>query len=214
MNQENLQKIEKRTVSYWFEDGVYDIVIGIGFVILGLSYFALAAVQEIDWLANLSGLIQIVLLVAVFFLLGKVVKKIKQSVVYPRTGEVVYRQRPPSIRFMRGMRAGVMSFLVAAVFTFFALAPSMHQVLPAIVGALFGIAFMILGWRVGVVRYFIIGAGSFITGGIISLLNHPFINQTGILFVAIGLIMAVAGGIALALYLKNNPLESDRQEQE
>ncbi len=214
MNQENLQKIEKRTVSYWFEDGAYDIVIGIGFVILGISYFALAAVQEIDWLENLSGLIQIVLLVTIFFLLGKVVRKIKQSVVYPRTGEVVYRQRPPSIRFMRSIRAGVMSFLVAAVFTFFALAPSMHQVLSAIVGALFGVAFMILGWRVGVVRYFIIGAGSFISGGIISLLSHPFINQTGILFVAIGLIMAVAGGVALVLYLKNNPLESDRQEQE
>ncbi len=213
MNQKELQNVEKRTVGYWFEDGVFDIVIGAGFALLGLSYFAVEAIQPISWLAEVAGLIQIVLLLLVFFFLGKVVKKIKERVVYPRTGQVVYKQRSRSERFLRGMRSGVLSFLFAAAFSIFALAPNMHQVLPAIMGGLFAVAFMILGWRVGVMRYFITGGGIFIAGLGVSLLNSPFINQTGILFVAVGLVLAATGLAGLISYLRQNPLDAIEQGQ-
>lgn len=212
MDQKDLQKIEKRTTSYWFEDGVFDIVVGFGLALLGLSYFVVEALQPISWLANVAGLLQVILMMAVFFLLNRVVVKIKEHIVYPRTGEVRYNKRPRSERFKRALRSGALSFLFAAAFSIFALAPKMHQVLPAIVGGLFAFSFLLLGMKVGVMRYYIIGTGVFVAGLLVSLLPSGFINQTGVMFLAIGLIMALAGGIGLWTYIKNNPVGSDNGE--
>jgi len=195
MDQKDLQKIEKRTTSYWFEDGVFDIVVGFGLALLGLSYFVVEALQYISWLASVAGLLQVILMMAVFFLLNRVVVKIKEHIVYPRTGEVRYNKRPRSERFKRALRSGALSFLFAAAFSIFALAPKMHQVLPAIVGGLFAFSFFV-----------------FVAGLLVSLLPSGFINQTGVMFLAIGLIMALAGGIGLWTYIKNNPVGSDNGE--
>jgi len=212
MDQKDLQKIEKRTTGYWFEDGVFDIVIGFGLAFLGLSYFAVEALQPIPWLASVAGLLQVILMMSVFFLLNRVVLRIKEKLVYPRTGEIRYRQRPKSQRLKQGMRSAALSFFFAAAFSVFALAPRMHQILPAIVGGLFGFAFTLLALRVGVVRYFFVAAGVFVAGLGVSMLQAGFVNQTGVLFLIMGLIMMVAGGVGLLIYLKNNPLDAGDQE--
>jgi uncharacterized membrane protein YjjP (DUF1212 family) len=184
----------------------------LGLVVLGVSYFAVGALQNVSWLTEFAGLIQIVIVMVIFFSLSRIVRAIKEKVVYPRTGEVVYRQRSRSERFKRALRSAVVSFFFAAAFAIFALAPKMSQLLPAIVGGLFGISFMILGWRVNVLRYFFVGAGAFAAGLIIALLTDPFMNQTGLLFSAIGGIMALGGVISLWIYLKRNPLQSEDWE--
>lgn len=212
MDQKDLQKIEKRTTSYWFEDGVFDIVVGFGLALLGLSYFAVEALQPVSWLASVAGLLQVILLMIVFFLLNRVVVKIKEQIVYPRTGEVKYQKRPGSERFKRALRSAVLSFLFAAAFSIFALAPKMHQVLPAIVGGLFAFSFLLLGLKVAVMRYYFIGVGVFVAGLLVSLLPTGFINQTGLMFLAIGLIMVLAGGVGLWIYIKNNPIEPGNGE--
>jgi hypothetical protein len=212
MDQKDLKKIEQRTTSYWFEDGVFDIVVGFGLALLGLSYFAVEALQPVSWLASVAGLLQVILMMAVFFLLNRVVVKIKERIVYPRTGEIKYHARPRSERLKRGLRSGVLSFLFAAAFSIFALAPKMHQILPAIVGGLFAFSFFLLGLKVAVMRYYFIGVIVFVAGLMVSLLPTGFINQTGLLFLAIGLIMALAGGVGLWIYIKNNPIDPGNEE--
>lgn len=202
MDQKDLQKIEKRTAGYWFEDGVLDIVVGFGLALLGASYFAVQALQPVERLAEIAGLLQVILLVAVFFLLNRVVLRIKEKLVYPRAGEVRYRQRAKSQRLKQSMRSAVLSFFFAASFAVFALAPRMHQILPAIVGGLFGFAFSLLALRVGVVRYFFVGAGVFVAGLVVSMLQAGLVNQTGVFFLSMGLIMMIAGGVGLLLYMK------------
>lgn len=207
MNQD-LRTVEKRTLSYWFEDGIWDISFGLALLVMGLFYVLIAVLRLEGTLGMVLPMVQMALIITVFLFIGRLVKFLKERITYPRTGQLVYRKPSNPQRMMRLLRSALFGALFAALMAVVASLPSMHDRTSAIAGGLLGLASFFLGLRFGILRYYFIGLVTILAGLGISLVRGSFINMTGFFFCVLGLIWMAAGGLALWRYLRSTQLSS------
>jgi len=94
----------RRAVSYWFSDGLEEIVLGIGFLIAAAAAFLWGAyapaAARLAWLAVLA------VVVCCLALKRRIVGALKSRITYPRTG---YAQPPEEIERLAGEFLTVLS---------------------------------------------------------------------------------------------------------
>ncbi len=203
---------ERQTRRYWTEDGLAEVVLGVGFVglagLLWLSNRAGAAQ------ARLWGVVQAGYILAFAWGSSVMVQRFKWRLTYPRTGYLAYpRQR---------WRRRVARFIaVAAVLAVVALvgpaaverAPALY--LAALTVGLVGL-YVGLAWSQGWAR----GAGyalvALVSGGAALAwwrlpLLHGWILSGGLHFVALGVAQTLGGGWALGRYLRrySRPIDEE-----
>ncbi len=194
----HLHQAQRRTVQYWFEDGLAELVIGGSFFLMGLSFALIGAVAR----PRLLTLLPPALMLG-FVLAGpRLIKKGKERLVYPRTGYVSFARPPRRRRFL----APVVGLVTASLFiALVGRRPSLEVWVPAILGLIMAGAFLRMNRSAQLDRLSFLAGVSALTGLAISLRGDSGNLAGGIYFAIIGLIMTTGGAFALRRYLRLAP---------
>lgn len=202
MNQTNLETARKRTERYWYEDGIWEI--GFGLINLLLAgYFALARwVLSGQLPAPVLVVLQLAVLLAIFGVMGRLVRYLKERITYPRTGYVAYRRGPLKARARRILLIGLVSGGVAAGLALLSNASALRSYTTLISGVVISAMLVYLGARYDLLRMYGQAALTLAISLSISLLPVGEEAARSLFFGGYGLIFLISGSLVLAGYLR------------
>lgn len=206
MNDQQIQKIIRKTHRAWFEDGIWEISFSLAILIIAL-YNWLAIWLDLEtrleiWLP----LLQIVVFLGAFLLVRWVVDRLKARFSFPRTGYVAFRRESKSGIGRRIVLGAGIGALVGATVVVAGLASNLRAVVPAVIGLVFGLTTGYLTWRFSLYRFAVIGILTLALG--VALAFTAPDNEVGsaILISGFGVLLLLSGCIALWRYVKRYPL--------
>jgi hypothetical protein len=193
---DKIDDIVKQTYRYYYEDGLVEMAVGLLFIACGLVLFAWQGIGS----SPLVTLLLVVGLPAVViggaFLVKRLVQNLKRRVTYPRTGYVAYRRgEPTNSRWF--LLAGVLVLIVASFFL-----PDILNQMQAVVGALLAIILSILGYRLGIWRFYLLGVAALFIGIATAVFLDDELVGAALTFAASGLLLFLSGGLVFLSYLR------------
>jgi hypothetical protein len=198
---DEFKKISQRSMSYWFEDGLSEIIVGILFLLLGLSFFIEGLADPGTLIRRASGITGFVLLVFGVWTVRPIIRKLKERVTYPRTGYVSYRRTKPT-RKGRAVSYLLTLVIILIVVGIITSAPDKTlDWLPMFEGVIIGGFLLFIGYRTLIYRFFALGSLSVILGTILSVSGVGNLVGMGILFMVLGTAVILSGGYRLRTYL-------------
>lgn len=215
MNKETMQMIEQRAQRYWYEDGIWEIGFGLINLLLGIFFLLTSRVNWVGPLALVMVALQLGVFLGAFWLIGKVVRLLKERITYPRTGYVAYRRRPASARARQVVLAAAISAGIGGLTAVLATLESTENRMPMVTGLFLALALVFLGRRFSLQRMYIQAALVLLLGFGIS--QGPFTMDisTGAFFSGFGLLMMISGVIVLIGYLRRTaPADGDIPDYE
>jgi len=200
----DIDKIEKRAVRSFYDDGLVEIALGLVVLLLGGYFFAQAAIPEgSPFNAALSVLFVLVILSS-GFLVNRFIRFFKRRITYPRTGFVAFKKKEqsPKRRLAAGIVGGIIGASLAALYT---LSPSLKALFPALNGLLFAVAVLLFANKVGLVRFYVLAAASALIGVAVSAAGVGEIKGISLFYALFGGSLIVSGLAALVVYLRRSP---------
>ena len=195
-----IKKITKRPVQYWFEDGLGELMTGSLFSLMGL-FFLIQGWTTDSTLGYLAGILGMVAIGAGPWLSRYVLKKLKEKVIYPRTGYVKF----PTIKRTRRILTGVIALTVSTGLV--VLVSQYEDVLnwlPMIEGVAVGAMLYYQAIQVGLIRLYIEALSSILLGAGIAILGQGDMLGSGLYFLSFGIILVIGGGFTLIRYLRKS----------
>lgn len=205
----DIEKIERRTVQSFYDDGLTEIAVGLIFLLLGGYIFGQAAVPEgSPWNAALSVLFVLVIISSGFFV-NRFVRFFKRRITYPRTGYVAYKKKAhgPKRRWAAAIAGGIIALVLSALF---ALAPSAKALLPALNGLLLAVAVLLFANKVGLIRFYILSAASAVIGFAVTAAGVGGTKGVSLDDGLFGAALVISGLATLVAYLRKSP-RADRE---
>ena len=200
-NDVNLNKLTKRPFQYWFEDGIGEFVMGILYFLIGINFYIQATIRSPQIKAIIS-------LVSVFIIGGgviitrKIIGRIKEHIIYPRTGYVSYPKHPSKAKIV----ISIVSLVALAVFALFLRkSTSAFDWTPIVISIICGLLMLYQAIQTSILRLYIESILAIFLGIVIAFLDMGEIFSSGIFFISFGLVLIVGGGCAFVYYLKNAP---------
>ena len=205
----DIEKIEKRTVQSFYEDGLSEIALGAILLLLGGYFFAEAVVPEGSALRSELSLLFVLVIVSAGFLVNRILRVLKRRITYPRTGYVAFKKKEPSPkrRAATMIVAGIISASLAALY---GLSPSLRALFPAVNGLLFAVAVLLFANKVGLVRFYVLAAASAVIGLAVTAAGIGDIKGIGFFYMLYGAALIVSGLATLVVYLRKSP-RADRE---
>lgn len=200
----DIEKIEKRTVRSFYEDGLTEIALGVILLLLGGYFFAQAAVPEHSALGNVLSVLFVLVIASAGFLVNRVLRFLKRRITYPRTGYVAFKRkdRGPA----RRVAAGATGMVIAASFVaLYSLAPSFKVLLPGLNGLLLAVVFLLFAVRIGLARIYVLAGASAAIGVGISAAGIGDVKGISLYYGLFGAALLLTGLAALVVYLRRNP---------
>lgn len=201
MNQ-SIDDVMRRTYRYYYEDGLAETAVGILFFIIGLALLGWLTIQSSPILGIMMVILSILLIFGGTLFVQKVLPSLKERLVYPRTGKVVYRreEQEPTKRTNRWLM-----LLMLAVFVLAMLLPERFNQMALLEGVLLGVLFVYLGYRVKVNRFYLLGGAALLVALASMMLFSDDIRSSAFTFGGTGLILLISGLIVLVRYLRRYP---------
>jgi len=200
----DIEKIEKRTVQSFYEDGLGEIALGPILLLLGGVFFATTVVPERSTIYQVLGVLSMLVVLSAALLTGRVVRFLKRRITYPRTGYVAFkkRERSPKRRAAAMIVAGIIGASVAALYGF---SPSVNTLFPAVNGLLFAVAVFFFAHKVGLTRFYVLAAASAVIGIAIAAAGIGDIKGIGFFYLLYGVAIIISGVTTLVVYLRRSP---------
>ena len=198
MNQK-IEDVMRQTYRYYYEDGLVETAVGILFFVIGLALLGWLTIQSNPALGIVMVILSVLLIFGGTLFVQKVIPSLKDRLVHPRTGKVVYRQEKPR-QSSRWILYAVLAILVIALFL-----PERFNQMAFMEGGLLGAIFIYLGHRVSLSRFYWLGGAAILIGVAAVLLFTNDISGSAFTFGGTGLILLVSGLIVLSRYLRRNP---------
>lgn len=192
-------KTQRRTLSYWFIDGIPDMVGGVALAFVG-AFLYLGAITGKELFSNIA-LFSMILL---FPLTAKLVQWLKSRITYPRTGFVKYPEPSGKRRGAAAMIAVVVAaglVIVASITKDTLLDSDISGVILASIGIAIAVAFVVRAIKMGMPRFYV---EAFVTAGIsvwVLVAKVSFVLGIGVLWIGLGIVSTITGTIALVEYL-------------
>jgi hypothetical protein len=198
MNQD-IDDVMRRTYRYYYEDGLVETAVGILFFVIGLALLGWHTIELNPALGIGMVILSVLLIFGSTLFVQKVIPRLKERLVHPRTGTVVYRQEEPK-RSSRLILFVVMVVIMLGIFL-----PERFNQLALLEGTLLGVVLIYLGRRVGLNRFYLLGGAALLVGLVAMMLFSSDISSSAFTFGGIGLILLVSGLIAFTRYLRRHP---------
>jgi len=196
-----IEEIRKRTMRYYYEDGLVEIAVGLQFFVIGAVLWVIE-----DWLEG--GAYALVMSFGLFLLIWTgargvkfLVTNMKERITYPRTGAVEYSGQPDPRRWRI-----VIAMAVLVMINFFL--PAGLIKIPMMMSTILAVILLFLGSRVGLKRMQITAILPLLAGAMSMSVNWSEVRGAGFVFIVAGLPLALIGLIVLRNYLQNNPVEN------
>jgi MFS family permease len=205
---ENLEKIERRTIQYFFNDGLTEIALGLFFLLFGAYFFGQTVLPKDSALAQVLDVSLVLIIVAAGFLLGRFIGFLKNRLTYPRTGYVAYKKKPasPSRKRIAAIIAAVIAVALSALT---AAAPSFRLWLPALNGFLLGFVVFLFWRRTGVFRFLVLAGVSALVGIGVALAGVADIMGVSLYYALFGAAILISGLLAFAGYWRRSRTEPE-----
>lgn len=202
---DSIERIERRTYRYWYEDGLADLATGWVFGMVGI-FFLIQALAPAGPLTAISALVLPVVVIAGTLMARRAVSGLKARITYPRTGFVAYRKPKRNRRWLTGLVGGIMAMLV----TLFArLGPGAQAWIPMLTGLVIGAAFLYIGQRFNLTRYHALAAVSALAGAAGSIIAPDETAGSAAFFLTIALGLLIGGGLTLWAYLRRTGVSDE-----
>jgi hypothetical protein len=202
MNQQ-IEQISKRTLRYFYEDGLPEIGAGLILGLLGIYFYIQATQPEGSALRAItdSGLI-LVIIIGGFFI-RRLVTRAKTRITYPRTGYVEYHQDRLRNRRPRILALAAIAMTVAVMVVFIGGLLRETAWMPVFTGFFFSaITIFIMIPRVGLTRWYILAAISALLGIGLGLSGIDNTLGLGAFYPGLGLCTTMSGILVLIHYLR------------
>jgi hypothetical protein len=189
----------KQTHRYFYDDGLVEIGVGLLMLVVGSVLLAWQSVTS----SVLRSAILVVILPAMILggtiLVRRFVQKAKERVTYARTGYVSYRQGEPS--HSRWYLLVALLLLVGLML----LLPESFSRTQFAVGYFLATFLVLLGYRLGIRRFYAIGAGAFLIGLTATITLVDEVEGTGLIIAGAGLLLLLSGALTFWFYLRRHP---------
>jgi hypothetical protein len=204
---DQIDQVMRRAQRYWHIDGMTEIAFAWVCFILGIYFYLSATLPQGTLLSTLLDSSLIIILLAGGFLGNKLVNYVKQRVIYPRTGYVSYRRKSGANRWV----AGILALLIGAtVGGLMVTIPASFAWMPALTGFFLSIPLLILGYRSGSWRFYLLCLISLIAGMGLSITGHGNILGLSYYYLIFCFALFISGGLTFRNYLlTTTPLEEN-----
>jgi hypothetical protein len=196
-----LNKAVQRTQRYWHVDGLTEIAFGGICLMLGAYFYLEAVVPKGIPLANLLDAGFLLLILAGSLLAGRFVNAVKTRLTYPRTGYVAYRKAGPYRRWISAALGMLIAFLASALLVS---SPGSLDRMPAITGLILGAVLLYFGYKVGLMRFYVLSFVSLLAGFGLAFSGTGDQLGLAVFYGLISLALLISGGMTLRTYLKEN----------
>jgi hypothetical protein len=191
-----LDSISRRPLRYWSQDGIHDLFFGALLLLFGVIQWGMYARQP------LLVVLPLLLALVVSGPIGKkLVVRVKERLVFPRTGAIELRQsKPPRMAFVAAVVATLLLWQV-----FILLSGTLYRWGPMSFALIFGAMFIWTSQRLGLRRHLVVGVIT-LGFGIALGVAAPH-DQLGfiVFFLGLGTLQVLSGAIALAAFLHSAP---------
>lgn len=205
-----IQNLTRRTYQYWYNDGLTELAAGVLILAIGLINLVQALLNS-ETLNQVALILQPLVLVGGYFALNGIVKPLKERYVYPRTGYVAYRQPEGKRRHLLRMVAVVLAMIIAMTAALL-LRVVKEAWLPAFVGLFLALLMTYLGFKLGLVRFFIIASFTVLLGLAAAYLQLNDLYAKAFIYSGFGLALVVSGGLTLWHYFRSTQPPVSGQE--
>ena len=205
----DIEKIEKRTVQSFYDDGLNEIVLGLIFVLLGGYFFAQAAIPEGSPFNAALSVLFVFVIISSGFLVNRFIRFFKRRITYPRTGYVAFKKKEPSPK-RRAATMIVAGIIAASLSALYTLSPSLKALFPALNGLLFAVAVLLIANKIGLVRFYVLAAASAVIGVAVTAAGVGDIKGVSLYYGLFGAAVTVSGLATLVVYLRKSP-RADRE---
>jgi hypothetical protein len=206
MDDRTINLAAKRTLQYWFVDGIVELVLGALLLLLALYFGVIAILPEDSNLGSLLLAALLLVLVVVGVVKQKLIGLLKERLTYPRTGYVAYPRQDKKRRGLTVLYTIGIGMLVAVLF---ASTPASLAWIPAVSGWLIGAYWLYQGHRLGLLRFYALAGISAVTGTAITLAGLGEARGLPLFYAVIGLASLVTGGFTLWAYLRQATVQPD-----
>lgn len=197
-----------RSIQYWFEDGIVEIVMGGMLLLLGI-YFYLQVVIENSKLAEGLSASFTVLFIGAFYLMQYFIRSLKKRITYPRSGYLEYRKGQGNRTLL------IMAVMIIIIMTVGLLVFSQKSVLPGwnllpiFSGLVVACVLGLMGFYASLPRFYRLAGISLVLGGVFTSLKLINDLATSAFYGAIGVVLVVSGSVILVRYLRQNPSQAE-----
>jgi hypothetical protein len=203
--QNDLSKTKKRAIQYYYIDGTFEFTFG-GLCLLLAGYFFIQAAAPESLSSSIFSLSLMAIIPLGAMLINRLIGRFKEQVTYPRTGYVAYQSDAGNQRRLRiALKLGVGLVVGFAVAVFVVRTPQALDWMSALTALVFGLVLAFLGFRSGLLRFYLLGMLVLLVGVGLSSLGYGDIPGMAIFYALTGLIMLLSGGLTLWSYLHHNP---------
>jgi hypothetical protein len=188
----------RRAQRYWHIDGLTEITFAWIFLILGIYFYLSATQPQGTLLSTLIDSSLILFILAGAFISSKLIRYVKEHVTYPRTGFVSYQRKGGANRWIAMGIAMLMGAIVGGLIDS---APASLNLMSAYTGFFLAIPLLILGFRSGSWRFYLLSVVSLLVGLGLSWAGYG--NTLGLSYYYLLLSMAlfISGGLTFLNYL-------------
>lgn len=206
----HLAALMQRTRRYWYEDGLWELATGGFFLVIALVLILQAVLPPNSWAQRIVVLGGSALVISGSIIGRRLVEQVKTRITYRRTGYVAYGREA-----QRGMLDS------RAVWTLVAVALAVvlvgirlgwwERALPLFFGVYGLVVLALVGYSLGLRRFYVLAVWSALAGIVIMLLPVSVLPGSALFWVAMGLGLMTSGATALRRYLSAAPEPSTEQ---
>ncbi len=193
----DIDRVMQRTRQYWYADGIPEIAIGC--LLLGVALLFGLEAMAIPGTPGITAYGLPILILVGVFVTGRLVKRFKARLTYPRTGFVSYSRPTGARRISRILIAFASAAMLAYVAMRLRLESSQTMLIQALLAAL-----LIALAGMGLVRFYALAALALGLGIVLSRSAIGEASGNAILFGFVGAGFVLSGGITLLVYLKRS----------
>jgi len=205
----DIEKIEKRTVQSFYDDGLTEISLGLIFLLLGGYFFAQAAAPEGSALSSALSVLFVLVIVSAGFLVSRILRFLKRRITYPRTGYIAFKKKELSSK--RRAATMIVGGIIGASFAaLYGLSPSFKALFPALNGLLLAVAVLLIAGKIGLARFYILSAASAVIGLAVTAAGVGDIKGISLYYGLFGAAVTISGLATLIIYLRKSP-RADRE---
>ena len=156
-------QIMRKTYGYWWVDGITEIGMGLFFILLSGYNYLLATLPLSPTAEILMAVMEPLFFLACWFGYARLVRWIKETITYRRTGYVAFQPKSRKERSKRAMISAILGFSMALLITY--IGPEILKIsAQLIIGSVMAAITLFLAFRNGINRLLIVGAAEFALG--------------------------------------------------
>ena len=199
-----ITKLQKRTIQYWFADGLAELAAGL----ISLFLAVLFGIWQVIFMWSWSLPVILVAGLAVSFGLRLIIQRIKENTTYPRTG---YAAPFSGLESKQSIVITIVFAILLLGSNYYLTAKGPQSLLwsPGMAGFAFALCFAWIGALMKLQRFYFLAFLSLCVGVALAVLGVDYFRGVEVLAGIVGLILLFQGYRTRKAYINQNPLLSN-----